>query len=427
MLKKVGLLLVGTILVLGLSFSPVEAAEITIGGGMDTNFDGVSGIEPKEGKESIWEHKTLSQKNLGRLLKWQIATTHIHQKTGIDVSDKVSGEIYVCLTHNDYMGCLHANLITAFVDYELFSAGMFGGDNLNLRVGRFLIPFGYFNSIAINPVNLQSVSRPLMIVDHDQYYMETHGGPKPIFHTPFSDIGAELFGTKWLRGEKDQLWFGIYLVNGMYEEKGIRVDVEWNPMPRPKRDTNASKSFGGQISYSVGDLLTVGASYQSGKYDDKDKLWYTIYGGDVHLALGKANLRFEYYENPIEWIPKTASKDLNTLLGTQGEYTKGEYTKSGWYTQLDFPFGLVFGETDLAKKFEFSTMYSYLEKKPADNIEEISRFSVGVNFAPEPALKFRLEYQLTMLGDMKSTGDIATYGEDFDNLNRVNLSVGLAF
>lgn len=424
-LKKVCLLLGGIVVFVGLSISLVESSEteISFTGGMDTTFSGIlSGNDPQEGKNSIWEHK---------MHKWQFQTTHMHTKLGIDISDKLTGEIYSCLTHHDYMGCTHYNLITAFTDYELFSIGDFGEHTLGLQIGRFLIPYGYFNSIAINPANQKSLSRPLMFVDHAQADMELHGGPKPIFHTSYTDVGAGLSGSSWVRDGEDQLWYGIYVINGLWFEReyltGEGVDLEWNHTPRPFKDSNASKSVGGKISYSYGDLFTIGGSATSGKYDENDELRYTIYGGDAHLALGRANLRFEYHESPVEWISKTPGVVYYNFQDIYTEGTREKYTKTGWYVQLDFPFDMVFKKTKLAKKFEFVTMFSYLEQKPAENIEEMSRFSIGVNYFPEAALGFRFEYQLTILGDMNSAGDIAKYGEDFDNLNRVQTSVTLAF
>ncbi len=73
-------------------------------------------------------------------------------------------------------------MITSYIDYELYSSGDFGTTNYNVKLGRFDIPFGYFNSVAINTVDQKSVSRPLMWVDHEQEDMELYGGPKTDLH-----------------------------------------------------------------------------------------------------------------------------------------------------------------------------------------------------------------------------------------------------
>ena len=230
----------------------------------------------------------------------------------------------------------------------------------------------------------------------------------------WSDIGAQFYGNKWVRGENDQLWFGFYIINGI----SGRSDIKWMSVPRPISDNNGNKSIGGRISYSFGDLFTAGASYVSGKYDDEEKLNYAMYGGDFHLALGKTNLRLEYATNPVDWIKDT------TIGKTE------DYTKTGWYVQYDAPFEQVFKESKLAKKFDFVTMLSYLEHdqdKGNHTILDISRFSIGINFSPVSSLIFRSEYQLTLLGDYNDTAaNIAAYGKEIENLSRFQVNVGLA-
>ncbi|MDP2984013.1 MAG: hypothetical protein Q8O92_11880 [Candidatus Latescibacter sp.] len=365
---------------------------------MNTNFYGaLSGNNYK-----IWKH---------RINGSDFNTQHIHPKIMVDISEKLSAEIYTCLSHDNLV-----SLITAYIDYELYSAGDFGATNYNVKVGRFDVPFGYFNSIAINPVDQKSVSRPLMWVDHEQKDMELNGGPSPIFMSPWTEIGAQFYGTQWVRGQKDQLWFGIYAINGL-PQKGSK-DIEWMAVPRMIKDNNGNKSIGGRVAYSFGDLCTAGVSYLSGKYDDDDELKYSIYGGDIHVALGKSNLRFEYAANPVDWVKDSSSG-------------KTEYTKTGWYAQFDAPFEQVFKKSNFAKKFEFVTMYSFLEQdkdKGNQTFLDLSRFSVGVNFSPVSALKFRCEYQLTMPGDYNATAsNVAKYGSEIKNLNRVQMDVGLAF
>ena len=394
---NISLLLCVAVLFLMLGNSTLEAADVALGGGMDANYySAISGNNFK-----IWKH---------RIHGSDYNTQHIHPKIMIEISDKLSAEIYTCLSHGRMV-----SLITSYIDYELYSSGDFGTTNYNVKLGRFDVPFGYFNSIAINTVDQKSVSRPLMWVDHEQEDMELWGGPKPIFMSCWSDIGAQFYGNKWVRGEKDQLWYGFYIINGLPGTS----DIEWLSVPRPISDNNGNKSIGGRVAYSFGDLFTAGASYVSGKYDEDEKLNYAMYGGDFHLALGKTNLRFEYATNPVDWINKTNSGK------------KEEYTKTGWYVQYDAPFEQVFKESKLAKKFEFVTMFSYLEHdkdKGNHTFLDMSRFSIGLNFSPVSSLKFRGEYQLTMLGDYNATdSNVSKYGKEIDNLSRFQMNVGLAF
>ena len=211
------------------------------------------------------------------------------------------------------------------------------------------------------------------------------------------------------------MWFGFYIINGMYGGS----DIRWMSVPRPINDNNGNKSIGGRVVYSFGDLFTAGASYVSGKYDDEEELDYAMYGGDFHLALGKTNLRLEYATNPVDWMKDKSSGKIE------------DYTKTGWYVQYDAPLEQVFKESKLAKKLEFVTMFSYLDHdqdKGNQTFLDMSRFSIGINFSPISSLKFRTEYQLTMLGDYNDTpSNVSEYGKEIDNLSRFQMNVGLAF
>lgn len=415
-----GLLAVG--LMIGLSANRTDAAGVTVGGTLDLTYPQVlSGGNAQEGKASVWEYDLDDQ---------EFMLTHVHPKLSLDISDKVSGEVLVCFSEHH-----PASVWNAFVDYAPLESEGFGDNPVTLRAGRFFVPFGYYNNLA-SPVDMKTISRPLMYVDHDQEDMELHGGPRPIFMTPYPDTGLQLYGSKWLRDQTDQLWYGVYVVNGLYFNEDAfegrsRVDIEWENEEIPMGDPNKNKQVGGRVAYSLGKLLTVGGSYLTGKYDERSTLDNTIYGADARLALGKVNLTFELAQNPVEWINKSGQEVNPEDLYTLG--TEKEYTKTGWYGQVDFPFDLLFAGSTLAKKFEFATLYSVLEGSRTESanthtFNEMSRIATALSYMPEPALKFKVEYQFTPLSDYNDTAsNVSTYGDDLDDLSRVMLSAGLAF
>lgn len=421
LLQKVWCLFTAAALMIGMNFSYVQAGEVTVGGGMEmVYFDVVGGGEAKPGKASIWEYE-LEDANFH--------LTHIHPKLSMDISDKVSGELMFC-----FSDAHEATVWIASMDYNPFVNEGFGDNPVTLRFGRFMIPFGYYNEAGVNPVDLKTISRPLMYVDHSQEDMELHSGPRPIFMSPFFDTGVLAFGSKWLREEKDQLWYGVYVVNGMYyaESKytGLsRIDINWEGEHVPHSDLSKNKQIGTRLTYSVGDLVTVGGSYLTGKYDAKSELSNTIYGGDLHVALGKANVRFEVAQNSVDWINKSGAEVIPEDLYTLG--TRKEHTKKGWYTQVDFPLDLLISGSEFAKKFEFAVLYSTLSDdrtKPNETFEDMSRISGTLSFSPDSALKFKLEYQLTMLGSYNATAsNVTKYGTGHDDVSRIMFSTGLAF
>lgn len=424
-MRKFSSLLVVCSMLLGLGFVPstAGAASVTVGGGMDFQYPYVvSGGDIVSGAaKSIYKLDLANQ---------DIRLTHIHPKISIDLSDNVSGDILLCFSE------AHTPQIwNAFIDYTPFTSKGFGDNPISVRAGRFFVPFGFFNETYFNPVEMKTVSRPLMYVDHSQEDIELNSGPRPIFMTPYPDTGLLLYGNKYLRGEKDQLWYGVYTVNGLHHEtadydESDRLHVEWETEEPAKDDLSKNKQIGTRLAYTLADIGTLGASYFTGKYDPQSQLEASALGADLHIPCGKANLRFEYAQNPIQWID-------NTGVTTPSEfYTNGvrrEYTKKGWYAQFDFPLDLLCGECKVAKKFEFATMYSSLSgaRQTATNsqtFDSLSRLATCLTFAPEAALKYKLEYQYTMLGSYNdNASNIAAYGSSIPNLSRILLSVGLSF
>jgi len=412
--KTICLIVTCCICFLGFGVSQVRSQSVTVGGGLDLDFlNVISGGDVRpDGTSSVWEYPIRDS---------NFITAHVHPKIIVDLNENVSGEVQVCFSHHDGM-----SLITGFMEYTPFVSQDFGDSPLNIQLGRFLVPFGYFNQISINPVDQKAFSRPLMYVDHEQEDMELHGGPRPIFMGAKTDIGVQAYGSKWVRGGQDQFWYGAYVTNGFFNAESkfeglSRIDVDWEEEPRPINDNNTNKTFGARAAYSVGDVFTVGGSYMTGKYDPRDTLKTSLYGVDAHLALGDANLRFEFAQNPVEWIDK-----VGTETSPEDLYNNpvAEYTKRGWYTQFDYGF---------AKRYEVVALFSTLSggRKVATNshtFEKMSRLSLGFNVTPASALKFKFEYQMTFLGDYNATAsNVAQYGTGLEDLHRFIISTVLAF
>ncbi|MDO8734811.1 MAG: hypothetical protein Q7K21_06600, partial [Elusimicrobiota bacterium] len=159
---KLVLLLVG--LMVGLSVNHVGAVDV--GGTLDINYPMIlSGGEPQEGKSSIWEYE-VEDKNF--------MLTHFHPMISVDISDKIKAESIICLSEAH-----PASVWNAFVDYTPYPPKKSDDNPVTIRTGRFFVPFGSFNENYPNPVDLKTISRPLMYADHEQEDMELHGGPRP--------------------------------------------------------------------------------------------------------------------------------------------------------------------------------------------------------------------------------------------------------
>jgi hypothetical protein len=237
-----------------------------------------------------------------------------------------------------------------------------------------------------------------MYVGHQEAEVEIQGGPAPIVSTGFSDIGVLLYGSVWLSGN-DQLYYGGYALNGRFGTN----DIEWLDLWNNQEDNNSDKALGGRLVLSHGDNLTLGGSYQSGRFDPNNRLRYRLGGVDLYCRFAKrVNLRAEYLTNPVD------------------SFTRG-YTKSGWYALVNFP---------LSRQYEFVTMVSHLRRHPAQRMENLTRYTVGINRRLTNSLKLKTELEYLNLGNFvgdPNNADDARFGTKFDDVLRFKASMVAIF
>jgi hypothetical protein len=266
-------------------------------------------------------------------------------------------------------------------------------ERLNFQVGRFLVPFGQWNQIH-DVFDHKSIAYPLMYLGHEEEELALQGGPRPIVSTAFSDIGLLAFGSIWPTGN-DQLWYGAYVCNGRFGG----TDIEWLDLWNTVRDNNSDKAYGGRVVWSHGDNLSIGGSYQTGRYDIENKLRYRFAGVDLYYRFAnKVNLRAEYLRNPVD------------------SFTRG-YTKQGWYVSADMPVG---------RKHEVVVMHSQLRQNPAQRLESFARTTVGFNTYLNRSLKVKTELEYMNLGrfvgDPNNASD-AQFGTRFRDTTRFRASL----
>src|SRR5437870_1400476 len=277
----------------------------------------------------------------------QFLLTHVHPNLTATLSSRalVYGEF--CITHPR----VGPQPELAYAEYD-------HSDRLSFQAGRFLVPFGEWNTIS-NVWDHKSIAYPLMYLGHEEEDLVLQGGPRPIISTGFSDMGLLAYGSVWPL-PSDQLLYGAYVSNGRFGG----TDIEWEDLWNNYRDNNSNKAVGGRLVWSHGDNLTIGGSYQTGKYDTTGKLGYQFASGDLYYRLlRKVNLRAEYTRNPVDVF--------SPMRG---------YTKSGWYVSADAPVG---------KKHEVVFLYSHLRQHPAERVENLGRASIGFNTYLNRSLKLK--------------------------------------
>lgn len=316
----------------------------------------------------------------------QFKATHFHGKLSASLGRRGSAYIEACFTHPR----VGTQAEQAWVEYN-------ASDYLNLQGGRILVPFGLWNLIH-DVYDHPTISYPLPYVGHEETEVELLGGPAPIVSTGYSDIGAMLYGSVWVSGN-DQVWYGGYAVNGRF---GTR-DIEWLDLWNNQEDNNSNKALGGRIVYSRGDNLSLGVSGQAGRFDPDNRLRYRFGGVDLYYRFAnRYNLRAEWIRNPVD----------STVRG---------FTKTGWYVMFDFPF---------SRDYQFVAMVSGLRRSPAQRIENLTAYTIGVNRRLTSNLKLKTELNYLRLGNFigdPDNEDDARFGTRFDDVVRVKASLVAIF
>ena len=375
---------------------------------------------PSDGDRTVWPH----------LHDRIFHLTHLHPKLTWIPSDKLSGEALLCFSADH-----DPEIWSAYMEYSPYIPDDFGGIPLTIRAGIFILPFGAYNERSPGQAGQETISRPLMYLDHSATELAARGGPPPIFQGPYFDAGILLHGTQWIR-DVDQLWYGVYVVDGVNtiattDDHG-RVAIERDWAPAMKADVGGQETVGARVAYSIDYLVTLGASYRTGTYS-AGKLRDTVYGADAHVRLGQVNLRIEWAANPTEGNNGPApAEDNHAHVPDATDREVSKFTTSGWYTQLDFPLSMIFRDSDLANNFELVGMYSYLasDKRPENyTFSNLSMYTAGLNYTPDGgALKYKLEYQYVKPGSYNATHDNRhEFGNKIASLSRIQFGVGMEF
>lgn len=318
---------------------------------------------------------------------------HVHLSISKDTGSKSSIKVMPCLTHMETFSVIEARF-----DLDVWSKKDemgFDLSGLTFTAGRFLIPFGRFNSVSF-PDGFDTLSRPLLYQSHEDGFLSAPNNPTPLFFTQQSDVGSMLSYNTWLLDQEAQFNAYFFVVNGLQGTNNINsLD-----MFRKWKDNNQDKTIGGRAVFS-NDLLKIGLSAMNGTFDRNDELQYDMFGLDFEIGLdltpgNESNRRplalyGEYVFSPREimygdlLVPSNQIKDLATL--------------NGMYVGLSFKATdkfLMFVEYDSLENTQpelFGPGFNLLDTSKLDEIStSITRYTLGFNYMLDDATKLKAEY-----------------------------------
>lgn len=259
-------------------------------------------------------------------------------------------------------------------------------ENLTIRAGKFLLPFGTFME-KFHPSWINRLpTRPLGF-GHDGI-------------APGSDIGVELRGAFDLSGP--QINYSIYITNGPRLNDGSEDPEEAGMLLFSNfEDNNLDKAVGGRLGilpFSDSSLELGLSGYSTGGVGDEDSQYENVgvflYAVDLSLVKqitplkGIVDIKTQYNNSEVDDTYYTE------ILPTGEEEYTFDNNSDSFYTQLSFR--PTMAENDIVKNFELVGRYSNFNSPEGAEWEEKSeQFAFGLNYWLTWRSVIKLSFQTT--------------------------------
>ena len=245
-------------------------------------------------------------------------------------------------------------------------------DDFLFQFGKFLVPYGRYNELY-RPDQFLTVTRPLLYASPDSLDLVVRlNSPRPPVSSGYTDIGARVsyYPPSDDALIPDELTF--FVLNGLGENNnrlrtfpntdnlgipgvpGNGSNIDFGHQNNNLADNNNSKSFGGRVVFSLGDLrfpwpipegasdlkgVNLGFSGMGGQYDLEGVLNYQMYTADISFDYLGFNFsgEYEYAYNQFEdpQIPQ-GFKASDTVPATVPFHRDFEIDR-GYFIQLAAP------------------------------------------------------------------------------------------
>jgi len=234
-----------------------------------------------------------------------------------------------------------------------------------LKLGLYLVPFGKYNRSS-RPHETAFIRPPL--------HLEAMVPPS------WRDIGLLVEGRAGI------FRYAAYLGNGLGEAADLSSSQQYE-------DNNAEKAAGGRAGVLLSQSFEVGFSYYRGKYDDGNSRALALQGADVTWQNDAFLFLYEYGKALVE--------------NPEG-YARGETEGHFFFLSLragEFSPWASYQKVNVADPFHgpgFSSGAS-----PGSGIfSRLSRWALGLTYAPAPGLLIKVEYDFNRESDISLDNDV---------------------
>ncbi|GBD88173.1 hypothetical protein BMS3Abin03_02108 [bacterium BMS3Abin03] len=273
---------------------------------------------------------------------------------------------------------------------------------LRIRGGKFLAPFGYYNTRKYNSPIFNSILLPLMY--EDEFLSQTSAGT---IIPPEQNLGilGEFLIDNWAIG------YNAYIGNGSDTDEH-------------NYDVNNNKGIGFRIQVEPPvHNLTIGTSF----YTEKSRFDIRPYL-DMNAMMKKAAVTGQPVNTIIPILPNVNENETRKTFGFDLRYLIGNFKLRGEYVQSDITdVALIdasnisdtlntyaFDGSDFSKTFYFINLsYTFFDKLTPFfelNVFEdprhfvyrntLHRYTLGTSFRPNSNIAIKIEYHIHQFGDI---------------------------
>jgi len=217
-----------------------------------------------------------------------------------------------------------------------------------------LTPFNRFDEFH-GPMSNFTVTRPQV--------------SREIGVSAWKDVGVDLHGYASLAG-RTSVNFDLYAINGLGDGANLRASRQY-------RDNNEDVAIGGRMAVLYDDVLELGGSAYSGKWDDDGQHDLQMYGAHALLRTPFADLYGAFASATSE----------NPGAAEDGEM-------QGYFAQVSKLLGSRFRPTVRYGMLDYDDPGDELGRDSSKGHKDLTELVLAFAYYPAPSVVFKIEYAI---------------------------------
>jgi len=260
------------------------------------------------------------------------------------------------------------------VELEFAAYNYIFNDNVTVSVGKFLMPFGFFQE-KIHTAWINRLPDEPLVVSNSGL-------------APTHDLGVQVRGA--VPVEHGKILYATYVTNGPQLDIGDATASNAGKLDYDNfSDNNSNKAIGGRIGYAPNPAWEFGYSVMTAQVGEDES-------GFQHVDALLQDFDMSYY-GVIPRLNGSLTFYLEYVLSEvdSADYGSGAFDndRSGGYTQISYR--PVLSRNPIYKNTEMVFRYDFMDVANAAPLSDEQRWTLGLNYWVKPNIVVKAAYQLT--------------------------------